>query len=748
MANAGELTFDIKANYQGALAGLDAVGKKLKKMSQDVGQVSAAMTAFAGVMVANAAKFDKGVASAVKDVQGAYNALSVEIGRALLPAIKSLADFLNNIIEAWKSLSPETRAAIVDFSVLAVQIAGVVAIGAKLASIAIELGGIVLAAAPVLVVLGLVAGLAGIIYNAYKKNLGGVGDLFRDFVDWLKDIFSGSGGLGEVISTALMTPVNLVGKLIAGVMDNLVRLDKELGGVLGLAENDTVQAVYRMGDKLALATLDKVVEYGKTAALELGGQAYDGLVAGFKDALDWLKAAFPEAAKAFEKFLSGSAGRANPQSLSAADAMAKAEAAEFQKLSAKIKAGVAAGMKSLEALDNAQRDYAAGLASMGEGGNIAGLIGSAGTSALGYSPERIREIAGEDSALQAQLQAQGQRIANTIATFASKFTQKLGKAGEILSSAIQGGQAGGIWGAVIGVLVELISSAKGFEDWIAIVNDYLKTLANAFSGLFSGLKTLAGAEKLLTDVVAGVLGPIMEMLGNVLGELAPTIIVMMIALRGIGPTITALSSLMGGPLGNAMRMLFGVSKYLAAGLMKVVQGIDWALSVAAKGLASQLHDIAKFWEGIFGEGSAGGLMNAAISLNNFGNSMDAAAKEAGKNANELVDLSFPDAISMAADAANTFSDKVNAISESLTNAPEGFKVNRLRYAAMDAVGGTAASFGGGDSTLSLGGGATPISVTVELSASAEKIVDEVKTEVRRDRIRTKSNRQGAMGDDL
>lgn len=118
------------------------------------------------------------------------NSVKRLLGTQLLPVIKPVIDFMNNLVSAFANLSPETQKTIAMIAgvigVLAVVIGtvggaiasfGLFAIGLSMAGV--TLGGVAISAGLVVVAIAAVAAIAYVVYKAWTTNFGGI----RDFTN-------------------------------------------------------------------------------------------------------------------------------------------------------------------------------------------------------------------------------------------------------------------------------------------------------------------------------------------------------------------------------------------------------------------------------------------------------------------------------------------------------------------------------------------------------------------------------------
>ena len=181
---------------------------------------------------------------------GAVSALKTVLGEAfgevLRPAVLAVTDAVSALVRVWRSLSDRGKQIIgvmvLVGGVLAVGFGAVMTVvGAVLVLVAVlgELlivaagvaGGIALALIPITIAIGAIIAAGYALYEAYRQNLGGLGDLVNGFVDdvtlaWeaLGQLLSGDS-LSEAIRTQLAEEGNEgVRSFVFGVRDMVRRL--------------------------------------------------------------------------------------------------------------------------------------------------------------------------------------------------------------------------------------------------------------------------------------------------------------------------------------------------------------------------------------------------------------------------------------------------------------------------------------------------------------------------------------------
>lgn len=340
---------------------------------------------------------------------------------------------------------------------------------------------------------------------------------------------------------------------------------------------------------------------------------------------------------------------------------------------------------------------------------------------LGLSFDTLGAV-GQDVAtgIKAVFTGLGQSFANlgnvgaAIAIFAQGFASKLGKLGEVINAAIQGFQQGGIWGAIAAVLVEFITSVKG---WTAIMNIgngqfqmALQDMSKGIGDLLDGLKPLMGAIEQIANAIHGVLSPILSLIGSILKGIAPLFATLGESLKPLGTIVGIIAGVLQNTLAPAFQLmgpvLWAVDEVLMAvqlafqflklGLDVFLDWIKKAVSAGTdhSGQAAVDADNAA----IYGPGGTIDQMKQSAqaeldglshgTLTGGTDQIDDTTKAGDMGAPDFNTISFPTGATIdfgtATDKATTALQKMTA---SLTNVPDGFKTALRRFEAQSTAGG-------------------------------------------------------------
>ena len=305
------------------------------------------------------------------------------------------------------------------------------------------------------------------------------------------------------------------------------------------------------------------------------------------------------------------------------------------------------------------------------------------------------------------------KIGAGIALSGLSLVQRLGDFGKVASAALQGFQAGGWIGAIVAVIAEIISMAKGFEMFQQANDKLMKTLVAVMND--SGLGELF--RVLTADVLTQmkVFTPIFRFVGKIFGQLAK---IMNLAIPFFTITAIMLELLM-VPLGFIINAIGEALKFVLGFIFPIIFDIGKAVFMTILAVAGAVVDI---WNSIIVALSdifsmivatiTGGAVQGA---GDFLKSLLIGTSGITKAIDKLRDTTWDSAIDAAmnlADSQNKAADAVNRFTESLTNVPSGFRVAAARYNATAAVGG-GGTFGPGNFTGFGSKGSTVVKVYID-----------------------------------
>ena len=420
-------------------------------------------------------------------------AVALSIGERLEPVLREVLTGAQKFVDAILALDAGTKNTILRIALLTAGISGLIGIlalvgGALLLLVGLATGGvatIVIAFAPLIAIVSLVALLAVELKRAWDENLAGVKSTTLRVVGVVKRAF-------EDLKNKLIKIFAGIKRFFGEAMDAIERKTKKVLKKLGLFKPTIGLAIAGAGAALGAAraptglgedrTLkDKLTDQVK-GALGRVGEDFEILFGGI---FSLLKKVIPPAAlqkiKGFADALKGLLNKVGKGSTKAEEAGAGM-------------AGVFAGAVKIALSEIAQ-----------EGSNL--------SRALQAAKESFKELG------RTIKNVAGPQIKGAIG----------GLAGQVLKGAEEGAKVGGIKGAAVGAILALVLASKQFARLLAVVNLFLQSTADflgklieplipvisIFLKLFSVLRGLL-VGFLLIDVVLVVLRPLFKALFDVL----------------------------------------------------------------------------------------------------------------------------------------------------------------------------------------------------------------------------------------
>jgi hypothetical protein len=621
--------------------------KKLERDFNDLAQVSAltgaAIVGFGALMVKEAAKYDGAVAGAVKSLQGAYSALAVEVAQALLPVLKVLADAFKTMVAWIQSLSPATKKFVAVVASLAAAIGLLGGASSSLIATALKLAPILLPIAPML--LGIVAVIGAIVVavalwrKAWEVNLGGIREKTQKAVTFLKALWSTF--FGNQIKMAVQAGVMLT-KLILHPLQSILRQMRAVASIVP-GMGDFVEPLTQ-----AIKGIDTILDGGVkeilSGAKDVGDAVVDGLKLLFKD----MMGALSEGADKMRGVITSRPGLIE----------------QNRSVHERNVAGLhrAEGLNWLSDLEMAKMSTRYGLGR----GRMSGA-----SSATGQMPElgpTLRE---------AWKAAGGWKSAVVDATDAVKkfggaargVLDRIGGIAAVGGSALDKLQDGDLWGAIAGVIADLLTAAGNFEGLINVAMGALKAAAKNLEFLVRTLRPFIAAVGLVVETAANNLKPVFDAVGQVFADLAPQLRVMAVSFVTMAPLFRALSLVL---------KIFGPILELHFQLMRGVTMV----------ILTIVTEAAKIFNSVLGALNAFGVFDGLIAeVNQFIAENQAAVDElnnmtfsSAKAANDELAARYEN-IAVMEEQSKT----IREVSEELSNVPAGYKVNAARFRADGAM---------------------------------------------------------------
>lgn len=303
-------------------------------------------------------------------------------------------------------------------------------------------------------------------------------------------------------------------------------------------------------------------------------------------------------------------------------------------------------------------------------------------AAADKAADAFEEVAKETLARQKEIVSMAMSVLSSIGEHGAEISQ-------LANTAMQGFQAGGIWGAIIAVIANLFAKLEAIGTFVdKLFENFMKgfeQLNTSMDVLFSSLTaSLAPAMKGLTmafGFINDVLVPIFAAMENMMKpfeDLADGLLGLLDATGLLDFVIKAISGVFNAVSLVILGIVYGI-QLLWAGVLDIVRGVI-AIFTLGQGTAEIDATIAKHQANM--ADTRARLERVASNL------LDPnAATDAGQGTHGVGDLPHAEAqVNDLGNAAGKAADNLNRFSASLTNVPQGFKYQARAFEATRAAG--------------------------------------------------------------
>lgn len=380
-----------------------------------------------------------------------------------------------------------------------------------------------------------------------------------------------------------------------------------------------------------------------------------------------------------------------------ANSVNKEKTAGFDSFDAALKASASA-LSQQEQLISAAKMMdleATQLAAAGQMDNATAALDSAQRLRLLAQQSGLASQAAEDAATAfIALKSAPSQFVQGLQIGLDAFTAATGKLGATINAGIKGGEQGGIWGALIAVIMQFVTQAKGFSQIMNIGNGQfqmaLNDMSQGLNDLFKDLAPLMGAIEQIASAVHGILSPILSLIGSLLKGLAPLLALIGLALQPLGSII----GIIGGILSNSLTPALQIMGPLMFAIDEILMAVQLAFQYLKLGLDVFLDWIKKAVSA--GTDHSGQDAVDADNLAIYGPNGTiqkmkdmASAEWAGISSGTTLSGGVDQLNQSSADAAAALGKTANAaqaVSEQLMNVPSAYKVALSAFNAMQGTG--------------------------------------------------------------
>lgn len=301
-----------------------------------------------------------------------------------------------------------------------------------------------------------------------------------------------------------------------------------------------------------------------------------------------------------------------------------------------------------------------------------------------------------------QAEEQAKKAQEAIGGLRENIIGSMGKLGGVIQAATGPlAQALGPVGALIGIIVELVSGSEGFKTLVAALDGIFQGLSDALGQLLMPVAMVVNALQPIVSAVGTLVAQVLPLVNAVLEPLLPIFVILGVLLMALSPIIDVLVNVLQIALIPVMGLLNFVMKALF-GAIQVVAYIILAYAIM----------YGELWNGI---------LYAVQSVLNFLSAIEiaggkpfafladwATTLESSKVATDDYKKQMDGVAAMTWDSATTTAKSFNdagaaadQLAAGMTNAASGFKVDLARFNASN-VGtgpGSPADLGVGSSAL-------------------------------------------------
>lgn len=653
---------------QSAAKVTEQVANKIKKSAREIGQVGALMAGAVGAAMAVAAQHNRAVAVEVGRAKAVFATFATELASMMLPALQSLSEHLRSVLGWWQRLSPETKESIghwvgiaTSVGLAAMALGKVSGLVSALMPVFGALGSVIgLGLAPLLgiafVVTALIAGVA-VLHRAWRENWGGIQQIVKDALEkmssyWTKFKDFLTGIWGGIIDEAAAAVKGVVAMWLRAQVA-LGRMTENDAGVVQrgtFAGINTVASTLKQPSAVKNLALEAVAQVKKGA--ELVTDEWALMLKGLKEKV--------------QEIFGGPGG-------SVVDT-GKKRGGALEAYSAATEFAIA------HSLDKAQR--ISSTSGPVRGTTEAKAASSEFWQGMEKMPAILAKIVGPlkvfGQKLKVALVDSLSDISGALKVGGNMLVSKLGELGQVIQSGIQGFQNGGIWGALIAVILEMLSRFQRWGEIMDIANGQLATaledMKPGLSAIVDGLKQAMGGIGIIARSIHGILNPIMKLIGHILERLAPIFALIGLVLQPIGMLLEMIMSILDivfkamGPMWDLIMLIMKGIGMSILGSMRII-GEIWNFILET--LRRLLIDL--------------GLESAALEVSKVAGINTEKLKEQMDHLAEVGLEGLANESAQTAEQLGKLGDTAQDVSEQLTNVPNGYKIAMERFNATAAI---------------------------------------------------------------
>jgi hypothetical protein len=494
--------------------------KQIEATGNKLGGIGMAIAGSIGAAVAVGAQHNDKLKASVDSIQDSFARAATSIATAFQPTIDAIAEKVQGLAQWLDGLDPGLKETIANVAAFA---AGGLMLVGMIGKLAGGLGSIISLArtlapifagigVPLLAIIAIIGGVVAVglvLHRAWRKNWGGIQEITGGVVNKISEWFQGFKNFMLDIWKALM---DAAGRWINSVLDGVDTLQKVLKkfGYTGpLIDTEAMREGFKglIDDLKSGKAFTAAVDFAK----DVGGSIADATMEEIKLITEEVKAKLASLSDS-----KGNSGyRASTKDI---EAGVRAELAR-QKKEAELTAKYMQNQElrntidanNNAAIEEAGMQLAATLEKIAqEEADVARAIENwtyknVGAGSLSKDPDMAKWFKSQGVGIKKDKEVD-LRLKNLPGLIVGTVTTALGEVGSIINSAIQGMQTAGPWGALIAVIMELVSRMDSFN---ALIDTAMDTLGSAvalievvFKPIFEVLKAFTGwVDNIQTDIL-------------------------------------------------------------------------------------------------------------------------------------------------------------------------------------------------------------------------------------------------------
>jgi hypothetical protein len=280
----------------------------------------------------------------------------------------------------------------------------------------------------------------------------------------------------------------------------------------------------------------------------------------------------------------------------------------------------------------------------------------------------------------------------------NRFTSKLGRLGEVISTAGQGFQAGGVWGAVAAALAELLTGTDAFKELVDEVNGLLTILGDSMAPVLEQARNVIKGLKPMFPVLGQLIETFFKLYNafsgmSFVGELlAPIVNVVLLILDPIIELMNTLTQLLNtlqvfNIIIAIVSVVFNSVSLAILAIIRGVQGVYNFVLQTVRDIVGFLGINTQWFDDMLTKNAAA-MASTEAKMTRIWN--DIANPRAGDDPATIELEGLGDVVVDTTNSIEKLGETAEEVTEQLLNVPTGYKVATARFMASLAESSTGA----------------------------------------------------------